>query len=86
MQQNLPQFKVRSWALKRSANYGSKHYDDKSHEVTGAELSADGAVLLLEISGMGPVWQMSIKYELKGKNGEPVIGEIQNTIHQLGPN
>ncbi len=80
------QFKVRSWALERSANYGSKHYDDKSHEVTGAELSEDGTVLLLEISGMGPVWQMSIRYELKGADGEPVVGEIQNTIHQLGPN
>jgi hypothetical protein len=80
------QFKVRSWALKRSANYGSKHYDDKSYEVTGAELSADGTVLLLEISRMGPVWQMSIKYELKGADGKPVIGEIQNTIHELGPN
>jgi len=40
-------------------------------------------VLKLEIDGMGPLWQMSIRYELKGKNGEPVIGETQNTIHTL---
>ena len=26
---------------------------------------------------------MSIKYFLKGPNGEPVEGEIQNTIHEI---
>jgi hypothetical protein len=26
---------------------------------------------------------MSITYNLKGKTGAPVIGEIQNTIHAL---
>ena len=28
---------------------------------------------------------MSIKYYLKGANGEPVNGEIQNTIHEIKP-
>ncbi|MFV1994658.1 MAG: hypothetical protein ACC661_04415, partial [Verrucomicrobiales bacterium] len=78
-------FKVRSWALERSATYGSKHHDEKAHEVTGAELSEDGLVLKLSILGMAPVWQMSIAYELIGAGGEPVIGEIQNTIHRLAP-
>ncbi len=78
------QFQVRSWALERSANYGSKHYDEKSHDVTAARLSEDGTVLKLGIGGMEPLWQMSIRYELKGANGEPVVGEIQNTIHSLG--
>ncbi len=78
------QFQVSSWALQRSANYGSKRYDEKDHEVTDASVSDDGTVLMLEIGGMGPVWQMSIRYELKGKSGESVAGEIQNTIHALG--
>ena len=75
--------KVRSWALKRSANYGSKHFDDKNYEVTGAKLSDDGRRLSLKIENMSPVWQMSIRYELIGANGEEFEGEIQNTSHQL---
>ena len=78
-------FKVRSWALKRSANYGSKHYDEWEHEVTGVKISKDRRKLRLKIADMKTVWQMSIKYELKGANGEPIVGEIQNTIHTLGP-
>ena len=75
--------KVRSWALKRSANYGSKHFDEKTHAVTGAELSDDGRRLSLKIEDMATVWQMSIRYQLVGANGEKFEGEIQNTIHQL---
>ena len=78
------QFIVRSWALQRSANYGSKHYDEKSHEVTRATLSDDGTVLKLKIRDMSPVWQMSIQYEMMDAAGAPVLGEIQNTIHALG--
>ncbi|MDF2375199.1 MAG: c-type cytochrome [Verrucomicrobiales bacterium] len=74
---------VQSWALKRSANYGSKHYDEKSHTVKSATLSEDGTELALELSEMSPVWQMSIRYRFKGANGDPVEGEIQNTIHRL---
>lgn len=77
-------FEVRSWALLRSAEYGSDHYDEKTHLVNGSSVSADGKVLMLDIAEMAPLWQMSIKYELKGPDGKPVIGEIQNTIHQLG--
>ena len=47
-------------------------------------LSTDGKTLRLRIPDMSAVWQMSIRYELKGVNGEPVKGEIQNTIHALG--
>jgi len=78
------QFQVESWALVRMGVYGSKHYDERSHEVEGATLSNDGTVLTLAIGDMGPVWQMSIRYDLRGANGEQVVGEIQNTIHALG--
>jgi glucose/arabinose dehydrogenase len=75
---------VQTWALERSANYGSKHYDKKTLEVVGATLSRNGKTLKLSIPDIEPVWQMSIQYELTGKDGTPVIGEIQNTIHNLG--
>lgn len=77
---------VRTWALKRTANYGSAHYDKKEIEVTGASLSPHGRILRLKIPDLEPVWQMSIKYYLKGANGEPVEGEIQSTIHEIKAN
>ncbi|QXD24454.1 c-type cytochrome [Opitutia bacterium ISCC 51] len=75
---------VESWSLLRSANYGSKHYDEKTHAVEGAKITNGGKTLRLSIDDMSPVWQMSIRYKLTGKNGEPIEGEIQNTIHNLG--
>jgi hypothetical protein len=77
---------VRTWALKRTANYGSAHYDKKEIEVAGSSLSPHGKILRLKIPDLEPVWQMSIKYYLKGANGEPVEGEIQNTIHEIRAN
>ncbi len=77
------QFQVRSWALLRTGNYGSAHYDERNHAVSGARISADGEVLHLDIEEMRPVWQMSIRYNLRGTQGESVMGEIQNTIHTL---
>jgi len=76
--------KVESWSLLRSENYGSDHYDEKTHTVEGATLSNNRKTLSLTIEDMSPVWQMSIRYKLRGENGETVEGEIQNTIHKLG--
>jgi hypothetical protein len=77
-------FEVKTWALKRTKNYGSKHYDTKHLEVTGCHLSKDGKVLTLDIEGMAPCWQMEIKYDVKGLNGEAIKDRIHNTIHNLG--
>lgn len=74
---------VRTWALERSAKYGSDHYDEKSLDISNTTLSRDGKRLFIELPEIEPVWQMSIQYQLKGSKGEPVKGEIQNTIHQL---
>ncbi len=76
--------KVCTWALLRSENYGSDHYDKKTLTVSGTSLSADGKTLTIKLPEIEPVWQMSIQYKFKGRNGAAVEGEIQNTIHQLG--
>ena len=78
-------FTVETWALKRTANYGSKHYDKKPLEVSGTKLSRDGKTVTLELPEIEPVWQMSIQSPLTGADGSPIHGEIQNTIHNLSP-
>jgi hypothetical protein len=78
-------YAVRTWGLKRSKEYGSKHYDEKLSLVTGAALAADGKSVTIQVADLKPTWCMAIKYALKGASGEPVNGEIHNTIHNLPP-
>jgi hypothetical protein len=76
---------VEIWDLKRTANYGSKHYNQQPLEVTSATLSDDGRTLYLEIEGLRPTWGMEIRCELKGpEDQESVTRVIHNSIHHLG--
>jgi putative heme-binding domain-containing protein len=76
-------FAIQTWSLKRSDQYGSKHYDEKPSKVTGAKLSADGKTVTLEIEDLKPTWSMEIKYNIKAADGSKVQGFLHNTIHQL---
>jgi putative heme-binding domain-containing protein len=77
-------YAVQTWSLKRSEQYGSKHYDEKPARVKAATLSADGQTVTLEIEDMKPTWCMEIKYNLKASDGTAVQGFLHNTIHRLG--
>ena len=76
-------YSVKVWSLKRTANYGSKHYDEHELPVTGAVLGADGRTVTLEIPELGPTWCMEIKCRLKSADGEAFERSIHNTIHRL---
>ena len=76
-------YAVQTWSLKRSANYGSKHYDEKRATVIGAKVSKDGKTVTLEIADMRPTWCMEIRYHLATAAGTPVQGVVHNTIHRL---
>ena len=80
---DVKRYRVKTWSLKRTAGYGSKHYDEKASQVTGVEVSADGKTVFLKIAGIKPTWSMEIRYSLQGVGGEPVEGTIHNTIHNL---
>ena len=75
---------VQTWSLKRTANYGSKHFDEQTLKVANVTLSPDRKTVWLELPDIRPTWGMSIDYKLTGSNGEPVHGLIHNTIHSLG--
>jgi len=74
---------VKTWALKRTANYGSDHYNERPLRITSASLSDDGRTVSLTVPEIQPTWGMEIKYWLKGSRGEPCEGTIHNTIHHL---
>jgi hypothetical protein len=69
--------------LKRTANYGSEHYDEHELEVTSAKLSEDGKELSLTVPGIAPTWCMEIRYEFRDQTGKLVRGVLHNTIHAL---
>ena len=77
-------FQVKTWALKRTRNYGSDRYDVKTLNVRSAGLLDDGTSVFLEIPGMATAWIMEIRYQLRSKDGDRVEGVIQNTVHRLG--
>ena len=76
-------FAIKVWSLKRTANYGSKHYDEHSLAVDSATLSADGKTLTLAVPEIAATWCMEIRYKLNSASGHPVSGTIHNTIHSL---
>ncbi len=65
---------IKVWSLKRTANYGSKHYDEHEIAIRAVKSSADKRILTLEIPDLAPTQC----YELK-------IGDriLHGTIHQL---
>jgi hypothetical protein len=76
-------YTVQTWSLRRTANYGSDHYDERSCRVAKATLSQDGRTVFLQLSEIHPTWCMEIKYWLRGSGGEDFQGTIHNTIHRL---
>ena len=81
---DLNRFVVRTWSLKRTANYGSNHYNEKELKVASVTLSDDRRTVNIELPEIEPTWCMSIEYKLIGSNGELFNGLIHNTIHVLG--
>jgi len=77
-------YSVKTWSLKRTANYGSEHYDEAPLRVSAVSLSADGRTVSLALPDIRPVWCMAVAYRLRGLKGESFEGLIHNTIHQLG--
>ena len=74
---------IRTWDLKRTPNYGSKHFNEKDLSITDSSLSTDGKSVTLTVPGLKPTWGMAIEYQLKGANGRKFKGELHGSIHRL---
>ena len=77
-------YRIKAWDLKRSANYGSKHYNEHELTIESASVSKNGRTVDLIVPDVARTWGMEIRYALKGANGESASGVIHNTIHNLG--
>jgi cytochrome c5 len=81
--QRAENYTVRTWDLKRSENYGSKHLNEKQLQVTSAALLSDRKTVRLELAGFKPTWCMEIRCKLLSRNGELVDRVIHNTVHTI---
>ncbi len=81
---DVKNYAVKTWSLKRSAAYGSQHYNEKPSTITGAKLGGDGKTVTLSIADMKPTWCMEIRYAVKAADGSVVEGVVHNTVHRVG--
>ncbi len=77
------QFAVRVWDLKRTKNYGSKHYNEKPLKIERVALSDDGQLLTLYLPHVQPTWSMEIQYTIRTQSGKTLQRVIHNTIHEV---
>jgi putative heme-binding domain-containing protein len=76
-------YALKTWGLKRTENYGSERYDEKTLHVTAASVSDDGRTVSLTVRDIQPTWGMEISYWPKTAQGKPCVGLIHNTMHHL---
>ena len=76
-------FACKVWFLKRSASYGSNHYDEHPLDITAAHLSADARTVTLDITALAPTQCYELKANLLGADGTTIQRSLHGTIHQL---
>ena len=77
------QVQIKTWSLKRTAKYGSQHYDERPLEIRTVTLSDDQKTVRMIIPEIRPTWGMEIRFQFGAGDGTPVVGTIHNTIHHL---
>ena len=80
---NPENYSIKTWSLKRTANYGSNHYDEKTLTINRVTLGDDARSIQIDLPEVAPTWCMEIRYSLRSKSGLPFSGTIHNTIHNL---
>ena len=76
-------FAYSSWSLRRSAKYGSQHYDEKTLPITAATLSADGRTVTLSLPDLAPTHSYELKTRLRGTDGAAIERSLHGTLHHL---
>jgi hypothetical protein len=81
---NTDAFAFKIWSLKRTADYGSKHYEERPLEITAARTGAAARAVTLDIPALVPTHCYELKARLRGANGENIDRSLHGTIHRLG--
>ena len=76
-------FHGKAWSLKRSANYGSKHYDEHPWKITAVSLSSDARTVTLSIPSLAPTQCYELIMNLPATDGSVIERSMHGTIHHL---
>lgn len=79
--EQIENYTINTWQLKRTKTYGSKRYDEKELTISDARL--ENGKVILTIPDLEPTWVIEIKYDLKDQKGKAFDGAIQGTIYEL---
>ena len=74
-------WQVRAWNLKRSANYGSEHIDERPLSVEAVEVSSDGRQVTLRVPRFSATWCYSVEWATRAADGAAVKGVLHGTLH-----
>ena len=80
---DVSNYSINTWDLKRTKNYGSKHFNEQRLEVDVATVSADEQTVKLILPELKPTWGMEINYSIKTKSGKRLQGKIHNSVFKL---
>ena len=80
---DVSNYQVEVWDLKRTANYGSKHLNTRKWKIDSASLRSDGKVVTLSIDELEPTWGLRLNYSLTSREGEPIRGELHGSIYRV---
>jgi cytochrome c5 len=81
--EDLTHHAIKVWDLERSANYGSKHLNERTLRIANAKLGEDGRTLSLEIPDLAPTRGLELLCTLKSSDGKAFTRSIHATIHRL---
>ena len=76
-------FALKVWSLNRSADYGSKHIDERAIDITAARLRADGRTVTLTVPGLATTSCYELVVRVRSVAGTPVNRTLHGTIHKL---
>lgn len=74
-------YRVKAWDLKRSAQYGSRHLNERELPVTRAAPRPDGRGVRLDIPALAPTWGLEIRARVRGREGREVERVLHGTLH-----
>ncbi len=78
-------YALKTWSLKRTANYGSPHINEQPLAVEAVAVSEDGRTVTLKTPELRPTWGMEIVCRLQTSDGKPFERVIHNSVFELGP-
>ena len=81
--QDPKNYRIKAWDLKRTAGYGSKHFNEQVWPVKSARLSSDGKRVILSVPNIKPTWGMEVHCFLTTPDGREIKRRIHNTIYHL---